>query len=76
MSQQFNGMGSSIELLTKANSDISPCVALWVGTAGTANITDIDGEARTDVPLKEGLFPVGIKRLSTGGTADDIWAIR
>ena len=49
--------------------------ALWVGSAGTANLVEVDGTQRADVPLKEGLFPCAVLQVETGGTADDIWAI-
>lgn len=51
-----------------------PCRALWVGTPGTANITDYDGIAVTDFPLKSGMNP-GCVSVQAGGTADDIWAL-
>jgi hypothetical protein len=66
--------------LTKANSDIEAVRglvirALYVGTAGTANMMDSSGEIATDFPLQAGLNPVRPKQLRTGGTADDIWAL-
>lgn len=63
--------------VTKADSNLPGgiCRALWVGTAGTANIQDGSGTTRTNVPLKEGLFPCTCKQVRTGGTAADIWAI-
>jgi hypothetical protein len=66
--------------LTKANSDI-PLVgglrvrALWVGTAGTANLMGGDGEIATDFPLQVGLNPIRPRQVRTGGDADDIWAL-
>jgi len=51
------------------------CRALLVGTAGTANLIDgIDG-VRADVPLQQGYNPICVKRVKTGGTATDIWAL-
>lgn len=63
--------------VTKATSNLpdGQCRALWVGTAGTANLVDTTGEVLTDFPLKEGLNPIQVVRVSTGGTADDIWAL-
>lgn len=63
--------------VTKATSDLPDgiCRGLWVGTAGTANLIDSAGNTLTDFPLKEGLNPLSVKRVSTGGTADDIWAL-
>jgi len=51
------------------------CRALLVGTAGTANLVDALGNTCTNVPLQVGYNPIMIKRLSTGGTAADIWAL-
>jgi len=49
--------------------------ALWVGTAGTANIVYDEGTA-SSFPLLQGLNPLGnVKRINTGGTADNIWVI-
>jgi hypothetical protein len=66
--------------LTKADSDI-PRVgglairALYVGTAGTANLMDGSGAIATDFPLQAGLNPIRPAQVRTGGTADDIWAL-
>ena len=51
------------------------CRALWIGTAGTLNITTQAGQERNDVPVQVGLFPVQCTHVRTGGTADDIWSI-
>jgi hypothetical protein len=56
------------------------CRGLLVGTAGTANITEMgaDGGAgteRTNVPLQVGYNPISVIRIKTGGTASDIWAL-
>lgn len=66
--------------LTKANTDIVrvgglPVRALYVGTAGTANLMGGDGEIATDFPLQAGLNPIRPRQVRTGGTADDIWAL-
>lgn len=66
--------------LTKANTDIVrvgglPVRALYVGTAGTANLMGGDGEIATDFPLHAGLNPIRPRQLRTGGTADNIWAL-
>ena len=52
-----------------------PCRALLVGTAGTANIVDIRGNVRSDVPLQQGYNYLRALRINTGGTAADIWAL-
>lgn len=66
-----------IRSVTKADSDLSGgyCRALWVGTAGTANLVDCTGQLLTNFPLKEGLNPIQILQVRTGGTASDIWAL-
>lgn len=51
------------------------CRALWVGTAGTANLVQPDGTERTNFPLLEGENPIMVARVKTGGTAADIWAL-
>lgn len=51
------------------------CRALWVGTPGTANVTDGSGNACANVPLIQGLNPFRIRSVEAGGTADDIWAL-
>ncbi len=63
--------------VTKADADLAggPCRALLVGTAGTANLQEIDGTTRTNVPLQQGYNPLGCKQVRTGGTAADIWAL-
>lgn len=51
------------------------CRALLVGTAGTANIVDASGAERIGVPLQQGVNPIGVRRVKTGGTAANIWAL-
>jgi hypothetical protein len=46
-----------------------------VGTAGTANLGQVDGTTRTDVPLQAGYNPLVCLQVRLGGTADDIWAL-
>jgi hypothetical protein len=63
--------------VTKANSDLpnGPCRGLCVGTAGTANLTEVDGTPRDNFPLQPGYNPLEVKQVRTGGTASDIWAL-
>lgn len=64
--------------VTKHDDDDLPdgvCRALLVGTPGTANIIDASGTARSNVPLQQGFNPIGVQRVTTGGDADDIWAL-
>jgi len=48
---------------------------LLVGTAGTATIIDWHNQEHADVPLQKGYNPIRIRRVKTGGTADDIWGL-
>lgn len=66
-----------IYAVTKADSDLpnGECRALWVGTAGTANLMDASGQILTSFPLKEGLNAVKVLQVRTSGTATDIWAM-
>ena len=49
---------------------------LWIGAAGTVNITTANGTVLTGVKVVAGVFPVGVSLVTTGGTvaAADIWA--
>ena len=49
--------------------------ALLVGTAGTATVIDWGGATATDIPLQAGYNPISVRRVLTGGTASDIWAL-
>lgn len=60
---------------TKHDTNTQYARALWVGTAGTANITDAEGNDLADFPLKAGLNPIVVTKVRTGGTADDIWLL-
>lgn len=64
-------------LVTKANADLpqGPCRALLVGTAGTANLMDAEGNTVSDVPLQQGYNPLSVSQVRLGGTADNIWAL-
>lgn len=63
--------------VTKANSELTygECRALVCGTAGTVNLVDASGNIITDFPLQQGYNPIRVVQVSTGGTADDIWAL-
>lgn len=63
--------------VTKADVDLpdGPCRSLFVGTAGTANLMQLDGTVRTNVPLHVGTNPFVCKQVRLGGTAADIWAL-
>ncbi len=60
---------------TKNDSNTQKARALWIGTAGTLNITDWNGNDLTNFPAKEGLLPMAVTKVRTGGTADDIWLL-
>jgi hypothetical protein len=51
------------------------CRALLVGTAGTANLIDASGGEHTGVPLQQGFNPIGVRRVKTGGSAVNLWAL-
>lgn len=63
--------------VTKADADLvdGACRGLLVGTAGTANLKQIDGTVRANVPLQQGYNPLACLQVRTGGTAADIWAL-
>lgn len=51
------------------------CRALLVGTAGAANLIDASGGEHTGVPLQQGFNPIGVRRVKTGGSAANLWAL-
>ena len=67
----------AIVSVTKAASDLPDgvCRGLQCGTAGTVNLIDMFGNTVTGFPLQQGLNAIRVKRVSTGGTASDIWAL-
>jgi hypothetical protein len=69
--------GQDVVPVTKADAELpdGPCRALWVGTAGTANIRTLADEDRDNFPLFIGLNQIQVKRVRPGGTATDIWAV-
>ncbi len=71
------GVAAAAILVTKAASDLpnGVCRALLCGTAGTANLVDSSGNICTSYPLQQGYNPISVVRVSTGGTADNIWAL-
>ena len=53
-----------------------PCRGLWVGVAGSADMTQLDGTEVASVPLLAGYNPFVVKRIkATNLTASAIWAI-
>lgn len=71
------GPAKSYVSVTKADADLpnGVCRGLLVGTAGTANLMDQEGNTRTSVPLQAGYNPLICLQVRTGGTASDIWAL-
>lgn len=63
--------------VTPAATDLpdGPCRGLLVGTAGTANLTTLDGTNRDNVPLQAGYNPLVVRKVRTGGTAAGIFAL-
>jgi hypothetical protein len=51
------------------------CRAILAGTAGTASIVDASGGEHTGVPLQQGFNPIGVRRVKTGGSAANLWAL-
>jgi hypothetical protein len=51
------------------------CRALLVGTAGAVDLIDASGSERTAVPLQQGFNPIGVQRVKTGGSANNLWAL-
>lgn len=73
------GMGPARRFVpvTPASTDLpnGVCRGLLVGTAGTANLVEFDGTARTGVPLIAGFNPISVLQVNTGGTAATIFAL-
>lgn len=51
------------------------CRALLVGVEGTLTLVTPDGREVSDVPVVQGYNPLFVKRVKTGGTADNIFAL-
>ena len=61
--------------VVKGDALVGPCRGLLVGTAGTANLTQMDGTQRNNVPLVAGYNYLAVSEVRAGGTAADIWAL-
>ena len=69
---------SSIVPITPDDDNDLPegtCRALLVGTAGTATLVDASGGEHAGVPLQQGFNPLGARRVKTGGSAANLWAL-
>jgi hypothetical protein len=74
----FGVYGTSPKAVKLTKADATPITvprALWVGTAGSANLVDESGNTLTAFPLQAGYNPIRISQLETGGDADDIWGL-
>jgi hypothetical protein len=73
-----SGPAVAIKAVTKSDTvDLidGACRALLVGTAGSVNLIDADGNVSLNVPLQQGYNPLSVTRVKLGGTADNIWAL-
>lgn len=63
--------------VTKADAALpgGTCRGLLVGTAGSANLKDGEGNVRANVPLVVGYNPLECQEVRVDGTADNIWAL-
>jgi hypothetical protein len=66
-----------MQVVTKADADLPGGVTrgLLCNTAGTANLTDAEGNLCANFPLQQGYNPIQVMQVRTGGTADEIWAL-
>jgi hypothetical protein len=72
------GPAAQIRPIVKSDTVDLPngvCRAVLVGTPGTANLKDSAGNTLTGIPLQQGYNPIGVLRVMTGGTADNLWAL-
>ena len=68
--------GTPVKLTPNSAADLAvPARGIWSGTAGTINFVGEDGEMATGFPIFPGYNPITVKRLLTGGTANDLWSI-
>ena len=72
------GPAAQLRPIAKSDTQDLPngvCRAVLVGTAGSANLIDAFGATQSNVPLQQGYNPIGVTRILTGGTADNLWAL-
>ena len=72
------GPAATIRPIVKSDTIDLPngvCRAVLVGTPGSANLMDASGNVLTGLPLQQGYNPIGVLRIMTGGTADNMWAL-
>jgi len=63
------------ESVTKGADLSANARSLWIGTAGTINVTSLAGVEYDSMPALAGAFPFEVSAVRSGGDADDIWAI-
>lgn len=73
--EQLTDIAKSAAKVTKSDTVDVNAKSLWVGTAGTLNLETYEGAEIAGFPAKEGLLPLAVKKVKTGGTASDIWAL-
>lgn len=71
------GYGSTLITKHDTNDIITGGVSrgLIIGTAGTINVTFPDDSEADGMPVQEGFFPFNVRKVRTGGTADNIWTV-
>lgn len=70
-------IGRDLVELTPSDTEFANGISkgLWIGVSGTINITTQDGSDLDGVPVVSGYFPIACKKLRSGGTATDVYAV-
>jgi hypothetical protein len=63
------------EAVTPGSALSGKARSLWIGAAGTINVTELDGTDHDAMPALAGAFPFEVSAVRAGGTATDIWAV-
>ena len=72
---ELDSPGSYAAAVTPADSEITACRALWVGTAGDIKVTTVGGDIVTFVGFA-GWLPLRVKQVWLSSTATNIVAVR
>jgi hypothetical protein len=74
---QVGGATKIVAISSGVDFDDGPCRALLVGTAGTADLIDMEGNTVTGVPLQAGFNPLRVLRVtySGGSPAANVFAL-
>lgn len=67
--------GAYAAAVTPADSEITACRALWVGTAGDIKVTTVGGDVVTFIGFA-GWLPLRVKQVWLSSTASNIVAVR